>query len=127
MTSPNITIVTKENFEDEVLKSDKLVLIDFYSDRCGPCKSLAPTLDQFADENVGKVKVVKINVDDSPELAQAFGVKSIPLLVTMKNGQGLFGVIGNLPKSALEKFVAQSLQAPGAPPNKKPGNKGPTP
>lgn len=127
MTSENITIVTKENFEKEVLQSKELVLIDFYADWCGPCQALAPTLDQFADENVGKVKVVKINVDENPELAAAFGVKSIPLLVTMKDGQGVYGALGNMPKNAIEELVNQSLQGPGTPPNNKPDNKGPTP
>jgi thioredoxin 1 len=124
MTSKNITAVTEANFEAEVLKADKLVLIDFYADWCAPCKALAPTLDQYADENVGKVKVVKINVDENPQLAAAFGVQSIPLLVTMKDGQGLFGAVGNLPKNAIEKLVDQSLNTP---PGNKPGNNGPTP
>ena len=123
MTSPNITIITQENFVEEVLKADKMVLIDFYADWCAPCKALAPTLDQFADENVGKVKVVKINIDDNPELAAAFGVKSIPLLVTMKDGKGIFGSLGNLPKTSIEKFVDKSFNTP---PNNTPGNNGPT-
>jgi thioredoxin 1 len=126
MTSQNITIVTEANFEKEVLQSKELVLIDFYADWCAPCKALAPTLDQYADENVGKVKVVKINIDENPELAAAFGVKSIPLLVTMKDGQGLYGALGNMPKSDIETLVDQSLQGP-PPANKKPDNKGPKP
>jgi len=127
MTSKNITIVTKENFDAEVKNSKQLVLIDFYADWCGPCNALAPTLDQFADENVGRVKVVKINVDENPELAAAFNVRSIPLLVTMKDGQGLYGAVGNLPKSEIEKFVDQSIKLSNNPPNNKPGNNGPTP
>jgi thioredoxin 1 len=126
MTSKNITIVTKENFEDEVLKSDKLVLIDFYADWCGPCKTLAPKLDQIADENLATVKVVKINVDDSPELAAAFGVKGIPLLVTMKDAQALYGTVGNIPKDKIEELIAKSLQGP-PPASNKPDSKGPTP
>ncbi|MEZ0222999.1 MAG: thioredoxin [Alphaproteobacteria bacterium] len=111
MTSPFITIVDEKNFEAEVLKSDKLVLIDFYADWCGPCKALAPTLEKFAEDNKDKVKVVKVNVDDSPNLSAAFGIRSIPTLVTMKDNQALYGAVGNLPKEALEKLVDQSLQA----------------
>ncbi|MCE9507469.1 MAG: thioredoxin [Alphaproteobacteria bacterium] len=126
MTSKNITIVTKENFEAEVKQSDKLVLIDFYADWCGPCKALAPKLDQIADENLGTVKVVKINVDEQPELAAAFNVKGIPLLVTMKGDQALYGSIGNIPKNKIEELIAISLQGP-PPASNKPDNKGPTP
>lgn len=126
MTSPFITIVDEKNFEAEVLKSDKLVLIDFYADWCGPCKALAPTLEKFAEDNKDKVKVVKVNVDDSPNLSAAFGIRSIPTLVTMKDNQALYGAVGNLPKEALEKLVDQSLQAANEnniAPSKPDGNK----
>lgn len=126
MTSKNITLVTKENFKAEVLQSDKLVLIDFYADWCGPCKAMAPTLDKIADENLATVKVVKIDVDASPELAAAFGIKAMPTLVTMKDGQALYGMRGNQPKSEIEALIAKSLQGP-PPASNKPGNKGPTP
>lgn len=129
------TLVNEKNFEDEVLKSDKLVLIDFYADWCGPCKALAPTIEKFAEDNQANVKVVKVNVDESPNLASAFGIRSIPTLVTMKGNQALFGAVGNLPKEALTELVDKSLQAanennidsPAAPTSKKPENKGPTP
>jgi thioredoxin 1 len=132
MTSPFITPVDEKNFEDEVLKSDKLVLIDFYADWCGPCKALAPTLEKFAEENKDTVKVVKVNVDESPNLSAAFGVRSIPTLVTMKDNQAIYGAVGNLPKEALGQLVEQSLQAIAqnpAPPSKPDGNKpaGPAP
>ncbi|MBI1215138.1 MAG: thioredoxin [Alphaproteobacteria bacterium] len=129
--------VNEQNFEEEVLKSDKLVLIDFYADWCGPCKALAPTLEKFAEENQDKVKVVKINVDESPNLAGAFNVRSIPTLVTMKGNEAIYGVTGGVPKNVLEQLLEQSLQAvaandikgdkPAAPSSKKPGGKGPTP
>jgi|GEM_PF-385525 thioredoxin 1 len=102
--------VNEKNFEAEVMKSDKLVLIDFYADWCGPCKSLAPTLEKFAEDNKDTVKVVKINVDESPNLAGAFQVRSIPTLVTMKDGQPLFYTTGALPRKQLEEFVDLSLQ-----------------
>ena len=132
MTSPFITPVDEKNFEAEVLKSDKLVLIDFYADWCGPCKALAPTLEKFAEDNKDKVKVVKVNVDESPNLSAAFGVRSIPTLVTMKDNQALYGAVGNLPREALDKLVDQSLQvanenniAPSKPDANKPA--GPAP
>ena len=102
--------VNEKNFEEEVLKSDKMVLIDFYADWCGPCKSLVPTLEKFAEENKDTVKVVKINVDESPNLAGAFQVRSIPTLVTIKGNQPLFYTTGALPKQKLEEFVGFSLQ-----------------
>lgn len=110
MTTPLITEVTSANFDAEVMKATTLVLIDFYADWCGPCKQLAPTLEKVAAEHAGKVKVVKINVDTAPELADLFKVRSIPTLVTMKDGQGLVGAVGNLPKSAIERVIAQALQ-----------------
>jgi thioredoxin 1 len=132
MTSPFITVVDEKNFEQEVLKSDKLVLIDFYADWCGPCKALAPTLEKFAEDNKDKVKVVKVNVDDSPNLSAAFGIRSIPTLVTMKDNQALYGAVGNLPREALDKLVDQSLQVANEnniPPSKPDSNKpaGPAP
>ena len=134
MTSPFITNVDEKNFEDEVLKSDKLVLIDFYADWCGPCKALAPTLEKFAEENQDKVKVVKVNVDEAPEVAAAFNVRSIPMLVTMKGNQAIYAAVGNLPKEALTQFVTDSLEiasqpniAPGKPDAKPNKPAGPTP
>ena len=126
MASPNITLVNEANFEDEVLKSGKLVLIDFYADWCGPCRALAPTLEEFAAENADKVKVVKINVDENENLAKGFNVRSIPLLVTMKDGVALYGATGALPKKGLEELVAESLKNPNGPKaDSKPANKGP--
>lgn len=133
MTQPLITEVTSANFDTEVMKADTLVLIDFYADWCGPCKQLAPTLERIATEQAGKVKVVKINVDTAPELADLFKVRSIPTLVTMKDGQGLVGAVGNLPKSAIERVIAQALQKAAETniqakdKNPKTGGKGPRP
>lgn len=115
MASPFVTSVNESNFEDEVLKSDKLVLIDFYADWCGPCKSLSPTIEKFAEDNKDKVKVVKINVDESPNLAGAFGVQSIPTIVTMKGNQAIFGVVGNQPRKVLDQLLEQSLQIANGP------------
>lgn len=120
--------VNKANFEQEVLNADKIVLIDFYADWCGPCKSLAPRLEKYAEDNQDKVKVVKINVDESPELAGAFGVRSIPTLVTMHEQQAIYMVTGAVPTQVIEKMVDDSLQAPKTPDIKNDGAaKGPKP
>jgi len=110
MTSEHVTKVDAANFENEVMNSDKLVLIDFYADWCGPCKSMAPRVEEYAAENTD-VKVVKINIDQSPDLAAAFGVKSIPTLVTMKNGVAIFGAVGAVPKSGIAKLVDDSFKS----------------
>ena len=79
-------IITKENFDSEVIKSDRPVLIDFWATWCGPCKMLSPVIAEIAGEYEGKVKVCKVNVDEQPELASAFRVDSIPTLVVIKEG-----------------------------------------
>ena len=96
--------VNSENFENEVLKSEKTVLIDFYADWCGPCKMLSPIVEQFANEN-DNVKVVKIDVDAEQELAIQYGVMSIPTLVVVKNGQEVNRVVGLVSKGQIEEIV----------------------
>ncbi len=86
--------VTSENFENEVIKSDKPVLIDFWASWCGPCKMLSPIIEEIAKEYVGKIKVAKVNVDDEPELASTFGISSIPTLFVIKNGEVTNTAIG---------------------------------
>jgi thioredoxin 1 len=130
MASPFVTLVDKDNFEAEVLKSDKLVLIDFYADWCGPCRGLAPRLEKFAEANKDTVKVVKVDVDKSLELAQLFQVRSIPTLATMKDGKGLMKTVGALPDAKLKELVEQSLKLAvtnNINNNNKPSGKGPTP
>lgn len=93
--------ITSENFEREVLNSDKPVLIDFWAPWCGPCRMLSPTIAEIAEEYKNKVKVGKVNVDEEGELASMFRVSSIPLLVVMKNGKVVNSSVGVRPKSQI--------------------------
>ena len=97
--------ITAANFENEVLRSDKPVLLDFYADWCGPCKMLAPVLHEIAEENAGALKVGKINVDEQMELAMRFQVSSIPMLVVFKAGQAVAKSVGYRSKSEIAALV----------------------
>ncbi len=79
--------ITSDNYEEEVMKSDKTVLIDFYADWCGPCKMMSPIIDQIAEEKADSLKVGKVNVDENQDLAMQYGIMSIPTVVIIKNGQ----------------------------------------
>ena len=96
----SVTVITKENFEAEVLKSDKPVLVDFWAGWCGPCRMLSPTVEEIAAEN-SDIKVGKVNVDEQPELARQFNVMSIPMLVVFKNGQAVNSSVGVQPKDVI--------------------------
>lgn len=97
--------ITKENFENEVLNSDKPVLLDFWAAWCGPCKMLAPVIDELAGE-VTDAKICKINVDEEPELARQFQVMSIPTLIVIKNGKTAASSVGFQSKSAILDLLA---------------------
>lgn len=100
----SVHYINKNNYEEEVLKSDKVVLLDFFAEWCGPCKMIAPTLEEIAAENE-HIKVCKIDVDNDPDLARQFKVTSIPLLVVMKNGQIVNQALGARPKDAILKLI----------------------
>lgn len=97
----SVVTLTENNFDQEVIKSDKPVLIDFWASWCGPCRMVSPIVDEIADEEADKVKVGKVNVDEQPELASRFGVMSIPTLVVMKNGEVASTSVGARGKEAI--------------------------
>ena len=99
-------ILTAENFEEEVLKSEVPVLVDFWATWCGPCRMLAPTIAKIAEEQSGVIKVGKVDVDEQPELAVRFGIASIPTLIVFKNGQPVKKSVGVIPKPAIEALFA---------------------
>ena len=102
--------ITKNNFENEVLKSDKPVLIDFWANWCGPCRMLSPIISEIAEEYGEKVKVCKVNVDEEMDLAAAFRVSSIPMLVVMKDGQVTNTAVGVHPKEQIIRMIGEGKE-----------------
>ena len=98
-------ILTEQNFEEEVLKSDKPVLVDFWATWCGPCRMLAPTIEKIAEEQEGVIKVGKIDVDEEPELAAKYGIASIPTLMVFVNGEVKASSVGVQPKGMVEDML----------------------
>jgi len=109
MTSQFLGVATDDNFEGEVLKSDKPVLIDFWAPWCGPCKAIGPIVEELAKQLKDSVKIMKLNVDESQKTAIKYGVRSIPTLILFKDGKVLDTLIGLVPKERLESFVKKGL------------------
>ena len=105
----NAIEVNESNFEQEVLKASTPVLVDFWATWCGPCQALAPTLDEIADDYQGKIKVVKIDIDQNPESAAQYNVRSIPTLLIFKNGNVEDSKIGLQSKSQLAAFIDSTI------------------
>lgn len=104
-----VLYINDADFESVVVNSDIPVLLDFWAPWCGPCKMIAPVLDELAPEFAGKVKIVKMNVDDNQATPAQFGVRSIPTLLLIKNGQVVATQVGALPKTQLANFINQHI------------------
>lgn len=109
MASEKIVILTKENFDDEVMKSDTPVVVDFWASWCGPCRAVAPIMDELAEEYDGKIKITKLNVDEQGELAVKFRVMSIPTIMVFKGGQMVDKAIGARSKSDFSAMLEKHL------------------
>ncbi len=101
--------VTDENFESEVLNSSEPVLVDYWAEWCGPCKMIAPILDEIAEEYAGKIRVAKLNIDDNPQTPPKYGIRGIPTLMLFKGGNVEATKVGALSKSQLTAFIDSNL------------------
>ncbi len=106
----NVVELNDENFQSEVLESSEPVLVDFWRAWCGPCRQIAPVVEELAGENSGTVKVVKINIDESPATPQEYGVSSIPTLMVFKGGQVVQRLVGVQPKNRLQRPVLDAAK-----------------
>ena len=107
--SEKITHITDATFDEEVLQSDQAVLVDYWAEWCGPCKMIAPILDEIVDEYEGRLKIKKLNIDDNPETPPKFGIRGIPTLMIFKAGDVHATKVGALSKSQLTAFIDQSI------------------
>ena len=107
--SDSIKHVTDSSFESDVLKSDLPVLVDYWAEWCGPCKMIAPLLDDAANQYKGRVTIAKLNVDDNPDTAAKFGIRGIPTLMLFKDGKAAATKVGALSKTQLAAFLDESL------------------
>ena len=111
MAGKNVVSVNDLNFEDEVMKSDRPVLVDFTATWCGPCRQIAPFIDQLADEFQGRAKVVKLDIDDSPTTAARFGIRGVPTLYVFKGGKIVAQQQGAAPKTIIQKLIETGIGA----------------
>jgi len=103
------TSVNDAEFESEVLQADSPVLVDFWAEWCGPCKALSPLLDEVAGEMGGKIKVVKVNIEEAPEAPTKYGVRGVPTLMIFKNGQVVDTRVGGMPKGQLAEWIESAV------------------
>ncbi len=111
MASANISILTADSFGKEVLESQTPTLVDFWAEWCGPCKMLAPVLDELATEYAGKVTIAKVNIDDHPAIAAQYGVRAIPTLLVFKGGQVVEQMVGARSKRDLKASLDKAATA----------------
>ena len=107
----NLIELSEHNFQSEVLESAEPVLVDFWAPWCGPCRHIAPVVEALATENAGSLKVAKVNIDDSPNVAASYGVSSIPTLMIFKNGDVVDRFVGVQPKNRLQDAIDQAIGA----------------
>ncbi|AFT67896.1 MAG: thioredoxin 1 [Cycloclasticus pugetii] len=107
--SENVVHTTDDSFEQDVLASEQPVLVDFWAEWCGPCKMVAPILDEIADEYAGKLKVVKLDIDSNPAMPRRFGVRGIPTLMVYKAGEVEATKVGAVTKSQLSAFIDSNI------------------
>jgi len=108
----NVLEVTDGNFESEVLKSDKPVLVDFWAAWCAPCRMLAPTVEAISEQYTGRAKVTKLNVDDNSSVSSKFGIKGIPTLIVFKDGAEKERIVGVTSKEAIAQVIDRYLESP---------------
>ena len=109
MAGKNVLTVNDLNFETDVLKSETPVLVDFTATWCGPCRQIAPFVDQLADEYAGKMKVAKLDIDDSPGTAARFGIRGVPTLIVFKGGKPVATQTGAAPKTIIQQVMERGL------------------
>ncbi len=109
MTESSLLHVNDKNFADEVLNADLPVLVDFWATWCGPCRSISPIIEELAKEFTGRVKVTKLNVDESPATPSQYGVRGIPTLILFKGGKILDQIVGAVPKARLITMIEKAL------------------
>jgi thioredoxin 1 len=109
MGGKNVSAVNDLNFDTEVLQSDVPVLVDFTATWCGPCRQIAPLIDQVADEYEGRLKVTKVDIDESPGTAQKFGIRGVPTLYVFKGGEVVGQQVGAVPKNVIQQLVERAL------------------
>jgi thioredoxin 1 len=107
--SNDVTHITDDNFENEVLKADRPVLVDYWAEWCGPCKMIAPVLEEIAKEYSGRIKITKLNIDENPATPPKYGIRGIPTLMLFKNGNVEATKVGAVSKSQLSAFIDGNL------------------
>jgi thioredoxin 1 len=111
MAGKNVLVVNDRNFDEEVLKSDKPVLVDFSATWCGPCRQIAPFIDQLASEYAGRAKVAKLDIDESPNTAARYGIRGVPTLYVFKDGKVVAQQQGAVPKTVIAQLIERGIAA----------------